>query len=204
MSIKFEKIINGIYIDPIIFTAKFVKTCDVCVCSGECCYYGVYIDKNEYDLIMSIKDRVINACDDSQTKDSTRWFEALEVDTDFQSGIAVGTEVYNQKCVFLDKQGFCILQKIAIEDKEFKWKYKPLYCILFPLVIFEGALTIDDEHIDRMHYCSLKHNQTTTMFEHSREELRYFFGEKAFEELLQYRDHYLIKISKESGVEIEK
>ena len=36
---KFTKKINGILIDPQIFTYKFI-----CNCPGECCYYGVYTD----------------------------------------------------------------------------------------------------------------------------------------------------------------
>lgn len=190
---KFEKMINGMYIDPLIFTQKFVKTCDVCICSGECCYYGVYTDKSEHELIMSLKDRIIKSMDDSQTKDVEKWFEDPEPDDDFPSGIAVGTEVYNGKCVFLDRQGYCTLQKIAMEDGEFKWKYKPLYCILFPLVIFEGVLTVDDEHLDRMHYCNKPVNQISTVFDCCKNELKHVLGEEGFKELETYREEFFSK-----------
>lgn len=185
-----NKVINGLIIDPLIFTQKFVKGCDVCICSGECCYYGVYTDKSEYELIMSKKDRIIKSMDDSQTKNFEDWFEDEQEDSDFPSGIAVGTEVYNGKCVFLDKQGFCTLQKIAIEDGENKWKYKPLYCILFPLVIFEGKLTVDDEHLDRMHYCNKPQNQVSTVFEACKNELKHVLGEEGFKELEEYRKEF--------------
>lgn len=190
---KFEKMINGMYIDPLIFTQKFVKTCDVCICSGECCYYGVYTDKSEHELIMSLKDRIIKSMDDSQTKDVEKWFEDPEPDDDFPSGIAVGTEVHNGKCVFLDRQGYCTLQKIAMEDGEFKWKYKPLYCILFPLVIFEGVLTVDDEHLDRMHYCNKPVNQISTVFDCCKNELKHVLGEEGFKELEAYREEFFSK-----------
>ena len=190
---KFEKMINGMYIDPLIFTQKFVKTCDVCICSGECCYYGVYTDKSEHELIMSLKDRIIKSMDDSQTKDVEKWFEDPEPDDDFPSGIAVGTEVHNGKCVFLDRQGYCTLQKIAMEDGEFKWKYKPLYCILFPLVIFEGVLTVDDEHLDRMHYCNKPLNQISTVFDCCKNELKHVLGEEGFKELETYREEFFSK-----------
>ncbi len=190
---KFEKMINGMYIDPLIFTQKFVKSCDVCICSGECCYYGVYTDKSEHELIMSLKDRIIKSMDDSQTKDVEKWFEDPEPDDDFPSGIAVGTEVHNGKCVFLDRQGYCTLQKIAMEDGEFKWKYKPLYCILFPLVIFEGVLTVDDEHLDRMHYCNKPVNQISTVFDCCKNELKHVLGEEGFKELEAYREEFFSK-----------
>jgi hypothetical protein len=202
MQKKFEKMINGLYIDPIIFTHKFVKACDICKCSGECCYYGVYTDVKEYEKIIEMKDRIIKSMDDSQIKDVEEWFEEPEDDPDFESGVAVGTEVYNGKCVFLDKQGYCTLQKIAIEDKEFKWKYKPLYCILFPLVIFEGTFTIDDDHLGRMHYCNKTENQESTIFDCTKDEIKYLLGEKGFEELLQYREEYLNNLRK-TGNKIE-
>ena len=173
------------------FTFKFVKACDVCICSGECCYYGVYTDLHEHKKIMEMKDRIIKSMDDSQTTDTVKWFEAPQEDEDFDSGIAVGTELHNGKCVFLDKQGFCTLQKIAMEDGEFRWKYKPLYCILFPLVIYQDTITVDDEHLDRMHYCNKSENQTSTIFETCSEELRFLLGESGFIELKAFRDEYL-------------
>ena len=190
MQHKFDKKIKDMLIDPLIFTQKFVRACDVCICSGECCYYGVYTDKTEYENIMSMKERIISYMDDSQTKKPELWFEEPEEDSDFPSGIAVGTEVYNGKCVFLDKQGFCTLQKMAMAEDEFKWKYKPLYCILFPLVIFEGVLTVDDEHLARMHYCSKLENQTSTVFDCCKAELRYLLGDDGFNELEEYRKEY--------------
>ena len=191
MAQKFDKIINGLQIDPVIFTQPFVKSCDVCICSGECCYYGVYTDKSEHELIMSVKDKIISHLDDSQTKDPNAWFEGPEADSDFPSGVAVGTEVYNGKCVFLDKQGFCTLQKMAMIEGEYKWKYKPLYCILFPLVISEGVLTFDDEHLARMHYCNKPQNQISTIFDCTKNELKHVLGDQGFDELLKYREDYL-------------
>jgi Fe-S-cluster containining protein len=193
MEKKFDKQIKGLWIDPLVFTQKFVKACDICHCSGECCYYGVYTDKKEHDKILEIKDRIIEFMDDSQTKDVDKWFEAPEKDDDFESGIAYGTEVHNGKCVFLDKQGFCTIQKVAVESQEFKWKYKPLYCILFPLVIYNGALTVDDEHLARMHYCSKLENQVSTVFDACKNELIYLLGEDGFQELDEYRKIFLNK-----------
>jgi hypothetical protein len=202
MQTIFEKTINGMFIDPLIFTQKFVKGCDVCICSGECCYYGVYTDKEESEKIMTEKEKIIRYMDDSQTKDSELWFEEPQVDNDFPSGLAVGTEVHNEKCVFLDRQGFCTLQKMAMAEGEFKWKYKPLYCILFPLVISEGVLTVDDEHLNDMHYCSKLDNQISTVFDACKNELIFLLGKKGFEELDNYRKEYFEKIEI-SGSNIE-
>ena len=191
---KFTKEINGIFIDPKIFTFKFS-----CKCAGECCNYGVYIDLKEHDYIISIKDKIIPLLDESQSKDINEWFEAPEEDEDFESGVAVGTEIINGKCTFLDKNGLCTLQKLALNEGEFKWKYKPIYCILFPLTTFEGALTIDDEHIDRLKTCNANSLHETTIFDACKEELRHFFGPEKFIELENYKNEYLTEYY--SGVE---
>ncbi|MHB8579600.1 MAG: DUF3109 family protein [Ignavibacteriaceae bacterium] len=182
----FSKEIKGIKIDPVIFTYKFS-----CKCNGECCYYGVYTDLKEHQDLLKIKDKIIPLMDDSQTTDVIKWFEEPVEDKDFTSGIAVGTELYNNKCVFLDKNGLCTIQKLAISENEHKWKYKPLYCILFPLTIFEGSLTIDDGHIDRLKICNRNPVQDTSIYEACREELIYFFGDDGFAELEEYRKQYL-------------
>lgn len=186
---KYSKSINGIFIDPQIFTFPFS-----CRCAGECCNYGVYTDLKEHDLILSIKDKIIPLMDETQSKNISKWFEAPEKDEDFESGVAVGTEIIDGKCTFLDKHGLCTLQKLAMMEGEHKWKYKPIYCVLFPLTIFEGALTIDDEHIDRLKACNKNGTQNTSIFDACREELLYFFGEKYFAELEDYRDEYLSKL----------
>lgn len=185
----FTKKINGLYIDPKIFTYKFS-----CKCSGECCYYGVYTDLKEHDKILEIKDKILPFFDETQSKDLTKWFEPPEDDEDFESGVAVGTEVINGKCTFLDKEGLCALQKLAILEGAHEWKYKPLYCILFPLTIYEGALTIDDEHIDRLKTCNVEPNNNKSIFDACREELIYFLGDKDFAELEKYREEYLNEI----------
>ncbi len=188
---NFTKKVNGLLIDPKIFTYKFK-----CSCQGECCNYGVFIDFKEYERIISIKDKLLNIFDETQSRNVKEWFEPPEKDEDFESGIAVGTEIINDKCTFLDKDGLCSLQKLAILEGEHEWKYKPIYCILFPFTVYEGALTIDDEHIDRLDSCNV--NPELTIFDAVKEELRYFLGDKGFEELDRYRIEYLQEI--QSGV----
>ena len=178
--------IDGLKIDPKIFTYKFG-----CKCTGECCLYGVYMDLNEAKKILSIKNKLIPIFDETQTKDISRWFEPPEKDEDFDSGVAIGTEINNHKCTFLDKDGLCTLQKLALQEGEHKWKYKPEYCILFPLTVYEGALTIDDDHIDRLKTCNKNPMTETSIFEACREELKHFFGEKNFGMLEAYGKEYL-------------
>lgn len=181
------KVINGLRIDPLIFTFRFTCRC----IGGECCNYGVFTDYKEYEKIISVKDEVIELMDESQSKNVDDWFEPPEKDEDFESGVAVGTNVINNKCAFLDKHGLCTLQKLGLEKGVHKWTHKPLYCVLFPLVVFEGALTVDDEHIDRLTSCNRNSSSNNTIFDSCKEELKYLLGESGFSELEEYRDEYL-------------
>ena len=183
---KFTKEINGIKIDPKIFTFPFS-----CKCSGECCNYGVYTDLKENETILSIQDKIFPLLDETQSKDIKDWFEPPEEDEDFDSGVAVGTNVINGKCSFLDKNGLCTLQKLANIEGEHKWKYKPIYCILFPLTIYEGAFTIDDEHIDRLKTCNKNPNGNIQSMMLAKKSLLHFFGEEGLAELEAYKIEYL-------------
>ncbi|MCL6493554.1 MAG: DUF3109 family protein [Ignavibacterium sp.] len=188
MNIK-ELYIKGIKIDPNIFTFKFG-----CRCNGECCHYGVYTDLKEHENILAIKDKIIPLMDETQSTNISDWFESAEEDDDFESGVAVGTEIVNEKCAFLDKNGLCVLQRLALEEGEHKWKYKPIYCVLFPLTIYQNTLTIDDEHIDRLSYCNKFPISDSSIFDACKEELEFFFGKEGFEELLKYKEEVLSQV----------
>ena len=182
-----SKTINGIKIDPLIFTFKFTCRC----VGGECCNYGVYTDFKEHEKILSVKDEIVGLMDDSQTRNVDEWFEDPEKDDDFESGIAVGTNLINDKCTFLDKHGLCTLQKLGLSKGIDKWTYKPIFCVLFPLTVYQGALTVDDEHIDRLTACNRNPGENNTIFDSCKEELKHFLGEEGFAELEQYKDEYL-------------
>ncbi len=190
----FTKNINGLYIDPKIFTFKFG-----CNCKGECCNYGVFTDLKEAEFILSIKDKIIPLMDETQSTNVKDWFETPEEDEDFESGVAVGTEIINNKCSFLDKNGLCTLQKLAILEGKHQWDYKPIYCVLFPLTVFEGAITIDDEHIERLKTCNLSNISNLSIYEACKDELKHFLGDEGFNELEKYHDEYLSEL--QIGVE---
>lgn len=182
--------INGIKIDPIIFTFKFTCRC----VGGECCNYGVYTDFKEFEKVISLKDEIIEKLDESQSKNVDDWFESPEKDTDFESGVAVGTNIINDKCTFLDKHGLCTLQKLSLSKGLHKWTYKPIYCVLFPLVISQGILSVDDEHIDRLTACNRNPDANNTIFDSCKEELQYLLGEDGFEQLEKYQQEYMASL----------
>ena len=179
---------NGLKIDPVIFTQGFVAGCDMKICSGQCCNWGVYLDRDFQPEIMKYEEKIKVVMDEYQLKDSSKWFEnELEEDSDFPSGYAIGTELYinssgTTQCVFKDKRGFCSLQVMAVENNLHKWTAKPKYCVMYPLTIIDDVLTYDDDHSNKLDYCGQSHkeNFTQTVFEAMTEEIKYIMGEDGY------------------------
>jgi hypothetical protein len=196
---------KGLKIDPVIFTQGFVPGCDIGICSGECCDWGVYMDKDFRNIIMKFENEIKEVMEEGQIKDTNKWFEEdLENDTDFPSGFAIGTELYTTKagkeqCIFKDSKGFCSIQVMATKHNMNKWAIKPKYCILYPLTVIDNVLSYDDDHSKRLNYCGLQHpnNFTQTVFEAMKEEIRYVFGDDCFQFLNDYYDRNYIKEERE-------
>jgi len=183
-------VINGLEIDPVIFTQGFVDFCDISKCEGECCHTGVWIDLKERDVILAHKDLVLQYMDETQTRDISKWFgNVIEDDEDFESGKCLGTEVHNDKCVFQMQTGYCVLQSAAMQTGMSPWAIKPKFCVMYPIVIAEGVLTYDDDHAAEMHYCGLDchQNHTRSAFESCGAEIEYALGTEGYKIL---NDHY--------------
>lgn len=183
--------ISNYYIDDIIFDFNFVKSCDISKCYGECCYNGVYADLTEVEKILSVKDEVKELMDESQDKNYENWFEEITEDKDFESGYCRGTKIYNNKCVFLDKIGFCTLQKLALKKNIDKWYFKPKYCILYPLTLVNNTLTVDTENLESHYNCNNFSSQKISIIDTFENEIKYLLGEKGFDELIHYKNEKL-------------
>jgi Protein of unknown function (DUF3109) len=155
-----------------------------CKCASTCCSGGVYADLRERDRILVNKDLVMRHMDETQNTDHRQWFEEQEEeDHDFPSGRCVGTEVFNDKCVFLNKEGHCSLQVAAVADGRHKWDLKPFYCVLFPIEISDRVVSFDPMLQDEESCCSAKSRFTIPLFEGCRDEIVHAIGEDGFREL---------------------
>ncbi len=190
-------------IDTLVFTAGFVPFCNVPVCHATCCYWGVYVDVKEREKILEYKDLILKYMDETQPHDVELWFEKEEWDdADFPSGKCVGTNVYNGKCVFLTKEGYCVLQIAAEKNGMYKWALKPFYCCIYPLTFWEGVLTYDDGHAQDLPYCGINavHNHAGPVVEICKNEFIYVLGEDGYAELLEIYKKWKQENSNISGV----
>jgi hypothetical protein len=173
-----------------LFTKGFPAGGGPCRCSSTCCSGGVYVDRSERDVILAHRDVIAKEMDETQDPNPAKWFEAEEMDDpDFPSGKCVGTEVVNDKCVFLDKAGRCAIQLAAVNKGLHKWALKPLFCVLFPIEITNGVVGFDDMLQEQESCCSVQPEFEIPFFEGCREELEHLVGKEGF---AMMQDHYAI------------
>lgn len=154
-------------------------------CDGTCCRHGVYASLEERDCIMEYADRIQAVMDDTQTLDTGRWFEdKLERDDDFPGGLCIGTEVYQGKCMFLNREGLCTLQLLE-PDLGFPdgVRLKPFYCRLFPLVTCDGRIEFDDFTDGLRPCCTLAADGRRRAIDAYAYEFGEILGEAIYEEL---------------------
>lgn len=171
-------------IDPVLFEKGFMKGCGPFRCESKCCSAGVYVDLKEKEKILSHKEAIKKYMDETQTTDDSRWFDAeIEDDSDYPSGKAVGTEVFNNKCVFLNKKGMCSLQIMGNEEGLGGWAIKPYFCIAFPISIEDGELTFDDFVQGETHCCSTVENFEAALVDSCKTELEFILGKEGYQQL---------------------
>jgi Fe-S-cluster containining protein len=169
--------VKGYKVDPMLFNHGFPKGCGPYQCDGNCCCDGVWVDLKEKDRILAEKDLIKKYMDDTQNKNHEEWFAEHDEDPDFPSGAAEGTSVHNNGCVFLNKDGLCVLQLAATKEGRHKWDIKPFYCVLFPVSVAEKTLTFD-EHMEEngKSCCNIFPQFSVPMFRACKEEIVYAVG----------------------------
>ena len=168
-----------------ILTKKFASGCSMTACNASCCQGGVSLDVAERDAILSHRDLVIRHMEPHQVHDPAAWFDDDKVeDPDYPSGVAVGTEVTDDGCVFLDRAGRCVLQKAAMAENLPKFSLKPFFCVAFPITIEGGVLETDEPaYTNRPHCCSVIESGDLSPLEVCAEELEFMLGAEGLEEL---------------------
>lgn len=175
-------------IDPVLFEKGFSKGCGPYQCETTCCSSGVFLDPTDRDVIIDHKEEVKLLMDETQTTNDAVWFDnKREEDLDFPSGYAVGTEVFNDKCVFLRKDGRCSVQLVSVEKYNDPWKIKPYYCVAFPIAVDNGVLTYDDYQDGKTQCCSIVRDTDATLVESCKAELEYVLGKEGYEQLQNYQ-----------------
>jgi len=165
-------------IDPVIFEAKFIQGCSMQNCNASCCQGGVMVDVKERDNILGHADLIQGHMEPHQVQNPQAWFEDVaEIDSDYPSGRGVGTQTTDSGCVFLKKDGRCVLQTAAMAEGLPKAALKPFFCFAFPVTIESGVLTIDDpDFTDRPECCSMIPQGSKSVLDICLEEFEFVLG----------------------------
>jgi len=168
-------------IDPHVFRAKFPHRCALDRCKSRCCQGGVWADVGEREAILRNADLFLPYVR-PEAKDPGLWFGETTEDPDTPSGTAVETTAVGDYCVFFHPDHGCSLQKAAIDLGRHEWEWKPRFCIMFPLVVFDGVLTVDEEMEEV--WCMDHENRTHPILDAVEKEVNHLFPEEVTRHLL--------------------
>jgi hypothetical protein len=133
--------------------SRMVAACNSMRCTSSCCGTGVLADLAEKANIVAHADIVRQAMDPDQEMDPAKWFDdEVLVDHDFPSRRAIGTTTTPRGCIFLNREGRCVLQKATLEGLT-DVILKPFYCFAFPITIHMGVLSLDIDNVEGSKGC---------------------------------------------------
>ena len=130
-----------------VFNTRYEKGCSMYNCRGRCCADGVDLDIVE-------RDRILEHMDETQDPNPQNWFQKkTHPDADFPSGECTTTAVKENSCVFLNKDGNCVVHIAESHVPKGFGYLKPFFCRAFPVCILNGTLCVDDEQCPDEHKC---------------------------------------------------
>lgn len=186
MPTETRTIINGYTIDGQLFDLVFTPACGPWTCRGKCCEGGVLVDLSEQQKILNHSALVREYMDGTQPQDSSSWFDEPVEDVDFPSGRCAGTQEFNSKCVFLNREGRCVLQVAGEAAGMAPWGLKPFYCIAYPIAIENGVVVFDDMLSGQESCCTIHQHLETpgkSVIDACEVELSHVLGTSGYEEL---------------------
>jgi hypothetical protein len=168
-------------IDPHVFRARFPHRCALDRCRSRCCQGGVWADLEERAAILRNADLFLPYLR-PEAKDPSLWFGETSKDPDCPSGTAVETTTAGDYCVFFHPGHGCSLQKAAIALGRHEWEFKPRFCIMFPLVVTDGVLTVDEDMEEV--WCLQDENRTHPVLSAVEREVNHLFPDEVAQKLL--------------------
>ncbi len=145
--------IGKLQVDSKLFEHRSISRCVLSECQGSCCGHGVWVDLAHASQIIEEADLVKPHLPPDR-RDMTLWFtREMNNDLDFPSGYGIGTDVMKNPshpigthCVFLRPDHRCALQVAGIAAGRHPWDLKPFYCALYPIMLTDNQVYLDDDN----------------------------------------------------------
>lgn len=176
--------VNGIRINPDVLRKDSIRGCADARCGAVCCSGGVWLRDDEAPRIHAWA-REIKACLPAERHDESTWFE--------QGNHELGTNTVDDPlhlgqtcCVFLQSDRMCALQVVS-RTNNLGWPgIKPYYCAIYPLLLEDGVLSMDDQTplLYEGGLCRKSMTQANAAYELYRDEAILVLGADGYRELL--------------------
>lgn len=127
-------------VDHTAFTT-LIRPCEMHRCKATCCYDGVHLSDEEAMHLEQIATEhslndgnpVITTSPKGGKKTATRMAKDTELAIDYPAHFP------KTRCVFLDENSHCEIQKISIKQGIHPWHDKPLTCWIHPIVLIPAG-----------------------------------------------------------------
>jgi Fe-S-cluster containining protein len=167
-----------------VFNTRYQKDCSMSNCRGRCCADGVDLDIVERDRILEHAHLIHPHMDETQDRNPKNWFQTTHLDADFPSGECATTALKEEGCVFLNKDGYCVVHIAESQAPKGFGYLKPFFCRAFPVCILNSTLSVDHEQCpDEHNCCGPVKNGTLTLLDICAFELEYMLGADGLAEL---------------------
>jgi Fe-S-cluster containining protein len=169
-------------VDTDIFDYTYFMKCMECTfCKDQCCEWGADIDMQNVERVMKYKDEL----EQFTGITSEKWFDESEKkwDAEYPGGDYMRTTYDEEKdyCIFLNTKGRgCMLHSFALHKGIDYHEIKPFFCSMFPVTYMDGVLMTPEEIDENLTACL---GEGPTLYQGSRDELKYYFGEGLVAEL---------------------
>jgi len=118
-----------------------IRPCEMHRCKGTCCYDGVHLSDEEAKHVellakqngLNQGEDVISVSAKGGKKTATRIANDRELALDYPQHFP------KTRCVFLDENSHCGLQKLSMQEGRHPWHDKPLTCWIHPLVMIPAG-----------------------------------------------------------------
>lgn len=113
-----------------------LKVCELSSCRATCCHDGVFLDAEQESEIAAVIDRLGKygfAPDDWRERRDGRTKTATLGSNDLAEDFPA--HFPRTRCVFLDSQHRCVLQRLAVDEGRHPWWWKPISCWMHPLLL---------------------------------------------------------------------
>lgn len=120
-----------------------LKLCELTKCRATCCHDGVLLENDEMAIIREVIESHRGlletydwSCDSYLTEENGQGRSVTLDAEDLPEGFPA--HFPKTRCVFLDAEHRCVLQRIAMDTEKHPWFWKPISCWMHPLVLIPG------------------------------------------------------------------